>query len=242
VLDWADDFSGTSVDQRRWRVRDGESLSYDQARIQAGNVTVGGGVLAIQARRQDAAGRPFTTGYLDTIGRYARRWGRWEIRAKLPTQVGSSRGLWPAFWLRAERTPGEIDVVEAWGEPTVRPGYRSGSYQWTVHQDTTSPPGSQRRSGWGTPAGGPPVADAFHLYAVDWSPDCVVFSLDHHVVGVVTRIDAPWLTSSLASPVNMRLNLQVGQSYWGFADPDDRRSTALPAAMLVDYVRVYRPA
>ncbi len=241
VLDWSDDFDGTKVDPTHWRVHDGESLSYDQARIQAANVSVGGGLLTIEARRQDTAGRPFTTGYLDTIGRYARQYGRWEIRAKLPTQVGHSRGLWPAFWLRGVDTPGEVDVVEAWGEPTVRPGYRSGSYQWTVHQNTASPPGSQHLSGWGTDPGAPPVADGFHLYAVDWSPDCLVFSFDHHVVGVVSRSQAPWMSTSLAGPADIRLNLQVGQSYWGYADPADNQLTALPAKLLVDYVRVYRP-
>ena len=241
ALDWSDEFSGTTLDPVRWRVRDGESLSYDQARILARNVSVGGGLLAIEARREAVAGRAYTTGYVDTIGRYDRQWGRWEVRAKLPTPVGSSRGVWPAFWLRGTSTPGEIDVVEAWGEPTVRTGYRSGSYQWTVHEDTMSPEGSEKRSGWGTPAGSTPVANDFHLYAVDWSPDCLVFSFDRQVVGVVTPADAPWLTTSLSGPANIRLNLQVGQSYWGFANPADGLLTALPAQLLVDYVRVYRP-
>ncbi|WP_344041403.1 glycoside hydrolase family 16 protein [Nocardioides panacihumi] len=240
-LDWADEFTGTTVDTSRWRVRDGESLSYDQARIRAGNVSVADGLLDIEARREDVAGRPYTSGYLDTIGLYARQWGRWEVRAKLPTVVGASRGLWPAFWLRSEGSPGEIDVAEAWGEPTTRPGYRSGSYQWTVHEDTNSAPGTERRSGWGTLVGAPPVADDFHLYAVDWSPDCLVFSMDHQVVGTVRRSDAPWMTAALAGPVDIRLNLQVGQDYWGYADPTDGLLTALPAGLLVDYVRVYRP-
>lgn len=241
VLDWSDEFTGTSVDPDRWRVRDQQSLSYDQARILAANVSVGGGLLSVDARRQEVAGRPFTTGYLDSIGHYSRQWGRWEIRAKLPTTVGASRGVWPAFWLRGDSSPGEIDVVEAWGEPTTRPSYRSGSYQWTVHQDTGSGPGTERRSGWGTPASAPPVADAFHVYAVDWSPSCVVFSFDHRVVGVVRTASTPWLRTALSGGFNMRLNLQIGQDYWGWADPARPDLTALPAAMLVDYVRVYRP-
>jgi beta-glucanase (GH16 family) len=241
VLAWSDEFDGNSLDGSRWNVRDGESLSYDQARIMRGNVAVHHGMLDITARRQDVAGRHYTSGYVDTLGRYSRQWGRWEMRAKLPTTVGTSRGIWPAFWLRADHAPGEIDVAEAWGEPTARPGYRSGSYQWTVHQDTNSGPGTQHLSGWGTAAGQPPVANAFHLYAVDWSPDCVVFSLDHHVVGIVQRAQAPWLGTSFASPVNIRLNLQVGQDYWGYPDPKKPGETVLPATLEVDYVRVYRP-
>lgn len=235
TLEWSDEFNANALDTTKWRIRDGESLSYDQARILKDNVRIRAGRLAITAQRRDVQGRHYTTGYVDTVDRYARRWGRWEMRAKVPTVVGSqARGLWPAFWLRASTTSGEMDVMEAWGEPTTRSDYRSGSYQWTLHQDTNSGPGMKRFSGWGTSAGSAPVANAFHVYAVDWSPQCVVFSFDHHPVGIVTRAQAPWLDTSFASPVNIRLNLQVGQSYWGYANA----TTALPASYLVDYVRV----
>jgi beta-glucanase (GH16 family) len=240
TLAFDDEFDGTGVDTNRWRVRNETTLSFDQARIMAANVAVHDGLLSITARRESIQGRDYTTGYLDTIGKFSRRFGRWEIRGKLPTAPGVSRGLWPAFWLRADQQFGEIDVMEAWGDPTSRSESIANAYSWTLHENTNSPPGSHRYGGWGRQNA--PLADAFHIWAVDWSPGCLSFSMDGKNTGSVAADSAPWLASALAGPVNIRLNLQVGNSYWGFADATKPEQTRLPASFLVDYVRVYQPA
>lgn len=240
-LAWADEFKGATVDRNRWTVRDQTSLSFDQAGIRAGNVSVRDGKLVIQARRERAGDRAFTTGYLDTIGHFSQRHGRWEVRARLPVTPGSSRGLWPAFWLRADEAPGEVDVMEAWGTPADHPGAGSGRYGWAVHEDTRAPKGSDRFHGWGTAAGQSSLADGFHVFAVDWSPRCLKFTLDGAVTGSVAMDAADWLRTSLSGTVNIRLNLQVGSDYWGRVDEDSPGSTRLPADLVVDYVRVYRP-
>ena len=239
-LAWADEFDGTSVDTSRWRIRNETTLSFDQARIMAANVGVSDGKLSITGRRESIGGRDFTTGYLDTIGKFSRQYGRWEIRAKLPTAPQISRGLWPAFWLRADQLPGEIDVMEAWGDPSSRtPNSLTSSYAWTVHENTNSPAGSQRFGGWGQLKD--PIANSFHVWAVDWSPACLKFSMNGVTTGSVALGSAPWLVPSIAGPVNIRLNMQIGSSYWGMADTAAPDQTKLPASYLVDYVRVYRP-
>ena len=206
----------------------------------ARNVTVNDGLLSITARRETVSGRDYTTGYLDTIGKFSRKHGRWEMRAKLPTAPDISRGLWPAFWLRADQQYGEIDVMEAWGDPSSRDDMSlTTSYSWTLHENTNSPSGSQRYGGWGQL--NVPIAEAFHVWAVDWSPDCLEFTMDGETTGSVAMASAPWLVSALSGPVNIRLNMQVGSSYWGFADVSRPEETRLPATYLVDYVRVYQP-
>lgn len=236
---WRDEFTGTKVDQGRWTIRDQTSLSFDQARIRARNVSVRDGHLVIEARRESAGDRRYTTGYLDTIGRFSQRYGRWEIRAKLPVAAGKSRGLWPAFWLRADDAPGEIDIMEAWGTPANHPRTGPATYAWNVHEDTQG--GRGRFSGWGTAVGKASMAEGFHVYAVDWSPQCIVFSLDGKRVGAVPMTAAPWLTRSFRGKVNIRLNLQVGSHYWGRVDSKRPELTQLPAGFAVDYVRVYGP-
>ncbi len=239
-LAWSDEFEGTSVDTSRWRVRNETTLSFDQARIMARNVAVNDGLLSITARRETVSGRDYTTGYLDTIGKFSRKYGRWEMRAKLPTAPDISRGLWPAFWLRADQQYGEIDVMEAWGDPSSRDDTPlTTSYSWTLHENTNSPSGSQRYGGWGRL--NVPIADAFHVWAVDWAPDCLEFTMDGATTGSVATASAPWLVSALSGPVNIRLNMQVGSSYWGFADASKPEETRLPATYLIDYVRVYQP-
>ena len=234
---WSDEFAGSAVDKRRWTIRDQTSLSFDQARIRSRNVSVRDGRLVIQARRESSGGRDFSTGYLDTIGRFSQRYGRWEIRARLPVTAGASRGLWPAFWLRADDAPGEIDIMEAWGTPANHPHAKPSTYAWNLHQDTRG--GGGNVHGWGTAAGKASLADGFHVFAVDWSPRCIVFSLDGKRTGAVSMKSAPWLKQSLQGKVNIRLNFQVGSRYWGWADPKHPERTRLPADFVVDYVRVY---
>ena len=241
-LAWADEFDGDAVDARRWRVRNRTKLSFDQAIIRSRNVSVRDGSLVVEARRETMRGRDFTTGYLDTIGRFSQRHGRWEIRARLPVHEGASRGMWPAFWLRADDAPGEIDVMEAWGTPADHPRTGPAKYAWNVHEDTRRPPGTGggRLNGWGTTADRASLADGFHVFAVDWSATCLRFSLDGETTGSVAMSSRPWLPESLRGTVNMWLNLQVGSPFWGRVDADRPGLTRLPAALVVDYVRVYR--
>ena len=241
-LAWGDEFDGDVVDPRRWTVRDRTTLSFDQAVIRARNVAVHDGTLVIEARRESLGDRDYTTGYLDTIGHFSQRHGRWEIRARLPVSEGSSRGLWPAFWLRADDAPGEIDVMEAWGTPADHPQTGPPTYAWNVHEDTNAPAGSGsgRFHGWGTTADRASLADAFHVFAVDWSPTCLKFTLDGRVTGSLALDAATWLSDSLSGTVNIRLNLQVGSNFWGRADETRPELTRLPARLVVDYVRVFR--
>lgn len=240
-LDWADEFSGTTIDTSRWRVRDNLSLSYDVARVLARNAKVESGHLRLRADRETVAGRPFTSAYVDTIGKYSRRYGTWIMRARVPTPPGISRGVWPAFWLRSDTSLGEIDIMEASGEPTIRDDYRAGSYYWTLHADTTKQQHPGKTGGWGTSVGDPPIADDWHTYGVTWDAGCVTWLFDGKVVGRVRRADVAWFERAIAGRFNIRLNIQVGQAWNGFPDPARPELTVMPADYLVDYVRVYAP-
>ena len=236
-LVFSDEFSGSSVDSSKWRVRDRDSLSFDKARILARNVTVHDGVLDIAGKRETVDGRDYTTGYVDTIGKFSQKYGRWEMRAKVPTDSTRTRGVWPAFWLRGDRTPGEIDIMETWGQPATQSFNPAVSNSWTVWRDTNVG-GRDKFTGWSHGPTGPPIYGAFHVFAVNWSPTCMVFSLDGKTVGTVPTDAAPWLTSSFDSPFNIRLNMQVGSTFWG--NPDDV-NTKPEFNFLVDYVRAYAP-
>ena len=242
-LAWADEFDGTAVDPRRWTVRDRTTLSFDQAVIRARNVAVHDGTLAIEARRESMRDRDYTTGYLDTIGHFSQRHGRWEIRARLPVAAGSSRGLWPAFWLRADDASGEIDVMEAWGTPADHPRDRS------VHLRVERSRGHQRAGR--APAAAAITAGARRRTRRHWRttstsspstghPTCLKFTLDGHVTGSLALDAATWMPHSLRGKFNIRLNLQVGSSFWGRVDETRPESTRLPARLEVDYVRVFR--
>jgi len=235
---FGDEFTGTKVDTAKWRVRDGESLSFDKARILARNVTVHDGVLDIAGKRETVSSRDYTTGYVDTIGKFSQKYGRWEMRAMVPTDGTKTRGVWPAFWLRGDSTPGEIDIMETWGSPATRSFNPSTSNSWTIWRDTNDG-GGDKFTGWSHPQGhSPPIYDAYHVYAVNWSPGCMTFSFDGTVVVSINTSRARWMTTSFDSPFNIRLNMQVGSGHWGYPDS---KYTKTQFNYLVDYVRAYAP-
>jgi beta-glucanase (GH16 family) len=237
-LSFSDEFNGTAVDASKWNVRNNTSLSYEESYLLARNVTVDNGVLSVAAKRETVGAKNYTSGYLDSIGKFSQRYGLWKVRAKLNTPIGTSQGMWPCpLWLRGDTSPMEIDVVEGWGTgATPINGYRPGSASASIHQNTMG--GGGKVGGWLSPAGVDLSAD-FHVYEVEWAPDFIAVRVDGVEKVRATPANAPWAFSGpdYDGKANMRLNLQVAKdgSYYGGVDAD----TAFPSTLQVDYIRVY---
>lgn len=88
--------------------------------------TDGAGSLVIEARREAANGRAYTSARMNTGGKFTVQYGRVEARIKVP----KGNGLWPAFWMmgadfltgRPWPYNGEIDIMEVLGRNTTE-GY-----------------------------------------------------------------------------------------------------------------------
>ena len=171
----------------------------------------------------------FTSARLRTQGLFARAFGRFEARIRIPR----GQGMWPAFWmlgadLDAVGWPksGEIDIMENIGrEPDTVHG--------TVHGS-----GYSGANGIGRPAkllrGA--YSDDFHVYAVEWEPQEIRWFVDGRQYHRLTSADLPGGTKwAFDHPFFLLLNLAVGGNWPG--NPD--ASTSFPQQMLVDYVRVY---
>ena len=107
----------------KWGVRNNTWSSNELSILtnRSKNVSVSNGALHLTAQRERYTAysetRDYTSGYLDTIRKASWTYGRFEMRAKLPTQKGISQGMWPAFWLRPnDGGDGEIDIMEAIGQ------------------------------------------------------------------------------------------------------------------------------
>lgn len=196
--------------------------STDNARL------TGDGELAITARRV-ADGR-VTSARLITRGRIAARYGRVEARIKVPAEPGS----WSAFWMLGEDIDvvgwpacGEIDVMECVAIDPMRvfgtlhgPGYSGldgGAGEAYEHKR--------------------PLAEDFHRYAVLWSPDRIEWLLDdrsYHQL-TPTEVPGPW---PFDHAFYLLLNLAIGGAWPGNSGVEP----ALPATMLVDWVRITTPS
>ncbi|MBO7939861.1 ricin-type beta-trefoil lectin domain protein [Streptomyces antibioticus] len=242
AVTFSDEFdgpAGAAVDGGKWLIETGDNVNnHERQYYTAGNRNAaldGQGHLVITARRENPGnyqcwyGRcEYTSARLNTSGRFTTTYGRVEARMKVPR----GQGMWPAFWMLGNDigqvgwpNSGEIDVMENVGfEPS------------TVH-GTLHGPGYSGSGGIGagyTLPGGQAFADAFHTFAVDWSPNAITWSVDGTVYQRRTPADLGGRQWVFDKPFFLILNLAVG-GYWP-GDPDG--STSFPQQLLVDYVRV----
>jgi beta-glucanase (GH16 family) len=233
-LVWADEFTGSSVNTNKWGVRNGTVGTNELSIHRSNNVSVSNGILKIQAKREryTAGGntRDYTSGYLDTIRKASWTYGRFEMRAKLPTAQGQSKGMWPAFWLRPDDGgDGEIDIMEAIGQSGS--DNRVSQTLWYDYRGTKPRQVHEDRLPSGTSSG------SYHVYALEWEKNAMRWYVDGRLTYTRNTSTTPWINApQFQKPYNIRLNLQVGGSWPG--SPDS--STVFPQTYSVDYVRVYK--
>jgi beta-glucanase (GH16 family) len=228
-----DDFDGSRLDKDRWTTcfdwnDDGCTISTNNELewYQPGQVSVGGGRLALTAERRAIRGsdgrvHPWLSGMIST-GRnhwYAQpretfTYGYFEAAIRIPPQSGMA----PAFWLMpASRfTPPEIDIMEFLG--TTR------ELSMFVHWRNAE--GAKRKQqGTFTAAGFP---DDYHVFAVLWEKDKLVWYVDG-----VERFRVTASERIPHVPMEVLINLAVGLPH---APPP----ATVSARMLVDRVRVWQ--
>ena len=233
---WSDEFEGPAgqlPDPTKWQFDLGTDwgnaqLEYTTDRPE--NVSLDGqGHLVITAREESYEGQPYTAARIKTKDLFEQTYGRFEARIKVP--VG--QGLWPAFWMLGEDIDevgwphcGEIDIMEYRGhEPSILHG--------TIHG-----PGYKGDESIGASY---ELADGgfhedFHVFAVEWTQERIVWSVDGEVYHEVTPADLPEGTDWVYDhPHFMLLNVAVGGRWVG--SPDE--TTEFPQRMMVDWVRVY---
>lgn len=249
TLTASDEFDGaedTPPDPTMWTYDIGgdgwgnEQLEFNTDRVE--NVSHDGeGHLRIVAREESFMGNDYTSGRIKTqvfvcddddkkCG-FEQKYGRFEARIQLP----EGQGLWPAFWMlgaNIDEVPwpgcGEIDVMEYQGQ---RPKRVFGSLHGPGYSGGESISGDFELDGDET------FADDFHVFAVDWDPGRIVFSVDGEVYHSVNSSSVPgdWVFDHEFFVI---LNLAVGGTLGGPVGPD----TVFPAEVLVDYVRVFERA
>lgn len=243
---WRDEFDSPTLDLTKWNVRDsGHEAQDTDGYFEADMAFVRDGQLVMRTQRM-ATPKTFklsngstktayyATCYLDTIGKFSQRYGRWEIRLKA-LEPGRSRGIWPAFWLRDDKGGGENDIYEAVGTPCAHPNEYppdgSGVSQ-TMYQNTGKKVAGQY-SGVNIFRLGAPIYD-FHTYACEWTPE----GMTNYIDGVATlKVSGQWLKDGFTSAANIRLDKFVGTPWAG--RPNETQTAAVDE-MLVDYVRVWK--
>ena len=245
-LVWADEFdTNGAIDAAKWHHQtqlpqggswyNGEVQHYTN-RIE--NSSVKNGFLDITAIKENFTDQGQTKQYTSARlnSKFAFTYGRVDVRAKLPF----GDGTWPAIWTLGKNINedggywdnqygtvgwpacGELDIMEHGLHPTN---------QVSVAIHTPSSYGATVNTSIQTLAD---VANNFHVYSMNWSPDQITFLID----GVGFYTYNPAVKNDDTWPFYLEQYLLLNIAMGGNGGAID--SNFSQSSMVIDYVRVYQ--
>jgi beta-glucanase (GH16 family) len=244
-LVWFDEFDGNgAINSEKWFHQTelpaggdwyGGLLNHYTNRIE--NSFVKDGILNIVAKKEvfndQGEIKEYTSARLNS--KFAFTYGRVEVRAKLPTGIGT----WPAIWMLNKNIDepgaywqkqgfgstywpvcGEVDIVEHWGN-------RQNYIQSAVHTESSAGDDVVNLGGKVLEN----VSHQFHIYSMEWYEDKMVFAVD----GEVYYTYQPEIKNSSTWPFISDQYLLLNIAIEPDIDSSFEQST-----MEIDYLRVYQ--
>lgn len=245
-LVWADEFDTEGVPNPvNWDYEHGFVRNNELQWYQPQNAKVEEGHLIIQAVREHFANpryseesrswtsrrkyAEYTSASLKTQGKHAWLYGRFVMRAKIPT----APGMWPAFWtLGSGGWPrcGEIDVMEYYRGMILANAAWQGK-GWRVAWDAVRAPIDE--------LGDSTWADHFHVWRMDWTAEKIDLYVDDRLINTIDTAVAEGTGPNGENPFRkahyLLVNLAVGGQNGG-----DPSGADMPAKYVIDFVRVYQ--
>jgi len=245
ALVWSDEFDVDGPpNPADWNFERGFVRNQELQWYQPDNATCSGGLLVIEARREQKPNPKYQAGSTDwkrsrqtidytsssmtTSGKHAFTYGRFEMRARIDTRAGS----WPAFWVLGSGVSwpqsGEVDIMEYYRNMVLanvcKPA--SGNCNWSSTQKSLSS------------LGGDAWVSQFHVWAMEWDATNIDLFLDDTLVNHFTVSSA--VGSGTTNPyVGHSFYMLVNQAVGG-TNGGDPSNTTFPRRYEVDYVRVYQ--
>lgn len=225
-----EEFSGKKLDTRKWNYllpwgainnkSNREMQGYKQE-----NIVMAGSSLSIIGKAENYKGYKYTSGMINTYDKFSQQYGIWEISYKMPANVGSGKGYWPAFWLLSGSKgkfswPPELDILEA-GGPNPKKVAHCVHWVGDKHSCSTID----------IPYDG---SIKYVTVTVDWQPTYIKW----YVNGKLTKT----VTDSAAIPkvpMYILLNMAIGAPDWSLIGVPDK-TTKFQGIMKVDYIRVWK--
>lgn len=240
-LVWEDNFNGSALNEKKWTVLIRETSKHNELQYYIPEeVFVGDGFLKIRSSKRNYGSKEYTSGRLSTDGKYAPVYGRFEIRAKLP----SGQGIWPAFWLYPQNRDWQMEYIMAEAVangkesliPEERPwyteidimeflGHEPNVLYGTLHHYSFD---GRKLTSSGTWRGTDDYSKDFHTYVLEWEPSELRWYIDGHLLHSTT-------TGVPHTPHYLIINTAVGGAWPG--NPDS--TTVFPKMLEVDYVRIF---
>lgn len=235
-LVWHDEFDGSQINPEYWVFETGDGCPHlcgwgnnELQYYRPQNAWVSEGVLTIEAKRENASNRNYTSARMKTQGKKSIQYGRIDIRALLP----KGQGIWPALWMLGNNIStvgwpycGEIDIMEMIGGGNGRDNRVHGTLHWNNNGHAMAG-GSYTK-----PAG--IFADAYHVFSIIWDENTIrwfVNDTQFHQINI-----APSHMQAFHQEFFLLFNVAVGGNWPGSPDA----TTIFPQKMKVDYIRVFQ--
>ena len=227
-LAWSEEFDSPGApDPLKWSYDLGNNNGWGNSELEyytnrLNNASVSNGTLKITAVKESYQGYNYTSARLVTNNKFSFKYGKIEVRAKLP----SGLGVWPAIWMLGSNfatnpwpSCGEIDIME-------QKGSAPDKIYSTLHH-----PNHFGANGNGSSTTITNATSEFHRYAAEWNASNIKFSVDD--------VEFYTFANNNTLPFNNNffiiLNLAMGGNFTGNVDPNLNS-----AVFEVDYVRVYQ--
>lgn len=226
---WYDEFNESELDLSKWTpANTNQPTNNSRQDYLPDQVSVANGNLVIKSENIASRGLPYRSGLVQSTA--LQKYGRWDVRAKLPT----SKGMWPAIWLLADApwpSEGEIDIMENRGnEPLLTSSaFHYGNSQPYEHNFVYAQQTSVHNSMDVN------YHNSFHTYSVEWDPSQIRFYVDdvHH--WTVRDRDVDGFLTNQVGEMRLIINTAIGGHF--LDDPDD--TTIWPQEFQIDYVHAY---
>lgn len=277
VMVWNDEFDGSVIDESKWSFEvncwGGGNKEQQCYTDRDKNAFINHGVLNIVVQREDFSGPdnangnnnntttlPYTSARLRSMNKGDWTYGRFEIRAKMP----SGQGTWPAIWMLPTdfvyggwAASGEIDIVEAINlkalsdDVDANEGDPETRVFGTLHYGKAWPQNTHSGTDYKL-ANNMNPADSFHTYAIEWQEGEIRWYVDN--AHFATQKESGWysqymqdgslVTAERGAPFNQNfhllLNLAVGGAWAGSVNEKGIDESVFPQTLAIDYVRVYQ--
>lgn len=171
----------------------------------------------------------YQTGCISTRGKFAFKYGKVEVKAKL----SEGKGSWPAIWMMPSEgkyggwpRSGEIDIMEHLNSDQK-------VYQ-TIHSSYVDLQNRKEDPPYSTTA--PINPGEYNVYGLEWYPDRLEFFVNGQKTFTYPKIDgADFKQWPFDQAFYLILDQALGGSWVGKIDDND-----LPIEMTVDWVRIYQ--
>ena len=247
-LVWSDEFNANGApDPANWNYERGFVRNEELQLYQPENAFCTNGLLVIEARPEHRRNPRFlpdssrwttrrewidyTSASLPTRGLHEFQYGKFEMRARIDTRLGS----WPAFWTLGV-TPGihwpacgEIDIMEFYtGTVLANFGWQlEAKTKWLAARKPVAE------------LGGEAWSKKFHVWTMDWDEKKIDLRLDGKLMNHLDLATAG--AADKGNPFHKPLYLILNQAIGGNCGGDPSQ-TKFPVRFEVDWVRVYQRA